>query len=58
MATIQQTISEKFLQRLVGSKDIDPGQIEQLRALLSEGKKPKPEDFVRVFSAPPGGDLE
>lgn len=58
MATLQQKIAEKFLTKLAGSKDVDAGKIEQLRTLLADGKKPKVDDFVRIFSLPAGGDLK
>ncbi len=58
MATLQQKISEKFLDKLVQSKDVDAAKIEQLRILLAEHKKPKVDDLVRIFSLPAGGDLK
>lgn len=57
MQTLQQTIAEKFLAKLAQSKDVDGAKIEQLRILLDDGKKPKIDDFVRIFSLPAGGDL-
>ena len=58
MATLQQTIAEKFLAKLAKSKDVDTAKIEELRLLLADGKKPKVDDFVRIFSLPAGGDLK
>jgi hypothetical protein len=58
MATLQQKIAEKFLAKLADSKDVDAAKIDQLRSLLANGKKPKAEDFVRIFSLPAGGDLK
>jgi hypothetical protein len=58
MATLQQTIAEKFLVKLADSKDMDGAKIDELRTLLADGKKPKAEDFVRIFSLPAGGDLK
>ena len=58
MATLQQTIAEKFLAKLADSKEVDAAKIDQLRNLLADGKKPKAEDFVRIFSLPAGGDLK
>jgi len=58
MATLQQTIAEKFLVKLADSKDVDGAKIDELRSLLADGKKPKAEDFVRIFSLPTGGDLK
>jgi hypothetical protein len=58
MATLQQQIAEKFLARLAESKKVDAEKIEQLRVLLAESKKPKAEDFLKIFSFPAGGDLK
>ena len=58
MATLQQKIAEKFLAKLADSKDVDTAKIDQLRMLLAEGKKPKVDDFIRIFSLPAGGDLK
>jgi hypothetical protein len=58
MATLQQKIAEKFLAKLAGSKEVDAAKIDQLRSLLADGKKPKAEEFVRIFSLPAGGDLK
>ena len=58
MATLQQQIAEKFLAKLAESKDVDAGKIEQLRKLLADTKKLKAHDFVKVFSAPGGGDVK
>jgi hypothetical protein len=56
MTTLQQQIATKFLQKLAGYEDLDANKIDQLRALLQEDKKPKPDDFVKIFKAP-SGDL-
>ena len=58
MATLQQQIAEKFLGKLAESKDVDGEKIDQLRTLLANGKKPKADDFVKIFSLPAGGDLK
>ena len=57
MATLQQTIAEKFLRTLAEGKDVDTAKIKQIRKLLADGKKPKAEDFVKIFAAPAGGDV-
>jgi len=49
MATLQQTIAERFLASLSESKHFSGEQIDQLRALLSDNKKPKPDDFAKIF---------
>jgi hypothetical protein len=58
MATLQQQIAEKFLVKLTESKDVDAAKIDQLRNLLTENKKLKAEDFVKIFMLPAGGDLK
>jgi hypothetical protein len=58
MATLYQEIAEKVLKKLADSKSMEPERIEQLRILLSEGKKAKADEFVKIFSAPVGGDLK
>jgi len=58
MATLQQQITEKFLEKLAGSKDVDAAKIEQLKKLLADTKKLKADDLVKVFSAPAGGDVK
>jgi hypothetical protein len=57
MATLQQTISEQFLNKLAEAENISPEKINQLRALLGQNKRPKPEDFVKIFSLS-SGDLQ
>jgi hypothetical protein len=58
MATLQEQIAESFLANLSESKTIDAEKIDQLRTLLATSKKPKPEDFVKIFTLPAGGDLK
>jgi hypothetical protein len=58
MATLQQQIAEKFLAKLLESKDLDTEKIDQLRSLLVDSKKLKAEEFVKIFSLPAGGDLK
>jgi hypothetical protein len=59
MATLQQQIADKFLAKLAQSMEVDAEKIDQLRSLLAgSGKKLKADDFVKIFSAPAGGDLK
>ncbi len=58
MAKLQQEIADTFLEQLKESADISPPMIDQLRALLSSGKKLKADDLVKVFSPPAGGDVK
>jgi hypothetical protein len=57
MPTLQQKIAEEFLAKLAESKAVDAGKIQELKKLLAESKKPKADDFVKVFSLPAGGDV-
>jgi hypothetical protein len=58
MPTLQEQIAEKFLAKLADSKDVDAEKIDQLRILLAKSKKPKADDFVKIFTLPAGGDLK
>jgi len=58
MATLQQQIAEKFLAKLAESKNLDSDKIDQLRTLLAGSKKPKADDFVKIFTLPAGGDIK
>jgi hypothetical protein len=58
MPTLQQEIAEKFLAKLSESKEMGPEKVGQLRSLLANNKKPKADDFVKLFSQPAGGDLK
>jgi hypothetical protein len=58
MATLQQKIGEKFLATLAEGKSLDTEKIEQLRKLLADEKKPKVDDFVKIFTAAREGDVK
>ncbi len=58
MPTLQQQIATKFLSSLSAAKALDQDKIEQLRATFASGKKLKPEDLVKLFSEPSGGDVK
>lgn len=57
MATIQTKIREAFFARLTKSGAVDTQKIEQLRAIMDEGKKLKADDVVKLLSALPGDSL-
>lgn len=57
MATLQQKIAAAFLTKLTEVENVDAGKIDQLRTLLGSGKKPKADDFVKIFTASAGGDV-
>lgn len=58
MDTLHQQIVEKFLTKLGQSEHVDASKIEQLRKLLADGKKPKADDFVKIFTLPAGGEVK
>jgi hypothetical protein len=58
MATLQRLIADKFLAKLAESKDVGVDKVELLRELLADGKRPKADDLVRVFSDPDSGELK
>ncbi|MEW5980137.1 MAG: hypothetical protein AB1898_30450 [Acidobacteriota bacterium] len=58
MGTLQQQIAAKFLAKLAESKQVDADKIEQLRKLLTGSKKPKADDFVKIFTLPSGRDIK
>ncbi len=58
MPTLQQQIAGTFLLKLAESKDVDPTMLEQLRQAMASGKKLKPDDLIKIFSASAGGDLK
>lgn len=57
MTTLQQQIAEKFLAALAKDENFDAAKVEALRRLLAEGKKPKADDFVEIFSTPAEDDV-
>lgn len=58
MATLQQDIATKFISALEEGKEVDSDKIEEIRKLLSDDKKIKADDFVRILSTPAGGEVK
>jgi len=58
MPTLQQQIDDKFLAELAKSTEVSAEKIERLRSVLSAAKKPKADDFVKVFTEPDHGDIK
>jgi hypothetical protein len=58
MPTLEQQIGEKFLNKLAETGEVDAAKIDKLRVLLSDNKRVKPEDFIKIFAAPAGEDLK
>ena len=57
MPTLQEQIVEKFLASLAESTTWDAERLAKLRQVLTAEKTARPEDFVRVFAMPAGGDI-
>lgn len=58
MATLQQDIATKFISALEEGKKFDSYKIEEIRKILLDDKKIKADDFVKIFSAPAGGEVK
>jgi len=58
MSTLQKQITEKFLAKFAESKGVHRDTVDQLRTLLANGKKPKPDEIVKIFQHPGGGDIK
>ena len=58
MPTLQQQIAAKFLAALSAGKALEDDKIDQLRLLLSSGKKLKTDELAKLFAEPSGGDVK
>lgn len=58
MANLQQQITDKFLAQLAESKEVSAEKIEKLRSALAAAKKPKADDFVKIFTEPDHSDVK
>jgi hypothetical protein len=58
MLTLQEQITERFLAELAKSKDVGAEKIDQIRTLLANSKKPKADDFVKIFTFAQGGEIK
>ncbi len=58
MTKLQDEIARRFLEKLNGSSAVAPEMIEKLRVQMSEKKRLKPENLVKVFSMPTGLDVK
>ena len=57
MSSLVKTIHQKFLEELAQEDALSPDQIEALRLLLEEDKKPKVADLEAIFSPAKEADL-
>lgn len=58
METLQQRVASKFLASLTEHNALDQNKIDELRQLIGHGKKPKADDFIKIFTTPAGGDVK
>jgi hypothetical protein len=58
MPTLQQQVADKFVERLSESGALDTERVDQLRTLLTNNKKIKADDLVKLFSQPLGNDVK
>ena len=58
MPTLQQLIAEKFLARMKEGQVLNEPALKQLSDLFGDGKKIKADDLVKVFTPPPGGEVQ
>ena len=58
MSKLQDRVAEKFLKSLADVKEVDAVAVEELRKLLAGVTKPKPDDFVKIFTAPKDGGVK
>ena len=58
MAKLQDEVAEAFLEKLQDAPDLTQEMIDGLRQLLSDKKKLKADDLVKVFSPQAGGDVK
>lgn len=56
--TLQHQIASRFLDSLATSDHVNALQIERIRKLLMDSKRPKPDDFVKIFTDTANGDIE
>lgn len=58
MTKLQDEIAASFLKKLEASEDVAPEMIDELKKLLSTGKKLKAPDLVKIFAPPAGGQVK
>ncbi len=58
MTTLQQEIVTSFLKELDEAKCIDAQKIDIFRGLLSDGKKLRADDVIKMLTLSCGGDIK
>ncbi|WP_394419673.1 hypothetical protein [Sulfitobacter sp. 1A13421] len=57
MASLQDSVANKFLETLSNDENFDASKIQKLEALLKEGRKIKADDLAEIFTLPDGGEV-
>lgn len=57
MATIQEQIATRFLEKLSASGDVEDDKVAKLLELMGAKKKISPDDIIAVFTATASGDI-
>lgn len=58
MGTLQNKIADKFLATLRDGKILDDAKVEEVKKLLTSTKKPKADDFIKIFTTPTDGEVK
>lgn len=57
MASLQEAVTNNFLEPLEDHETFDQSKTVKLEALLKTGAKIKPDDLTAIFTLPEGGEL-
>lgn len=57
MASLQEAVTNKFLETLGGDETFDQFKTAKLEALLKAGGKIKVDDLTAIFDLPEGGEV-
>ena len=57
MPNLQKKIAKQFIEALNGEDDFREDQVSQIEQIVTSGKKPKPDEFWQIFSAPIEGEI-
>lgn len=57
MASLQEAVTEKFIETLAGDQTFDQAKVAKLEALLKADGKIKVDDLTAIFALPEGGEV-
>lgn len=57
MASLQEAVTNKFLETLRGDETFDQSKTAKLEALLKADRKIKADDLTAIFALPEGGEV-